>query len=31
MNGLLISKNNFLPLYNNILGGLASSEDAPHL
>jgi hypothetical protein len=30
VNDMLIPKNNFLPLYNNFLGGLASCEDAPY-
>jgi hypothetical protein len=29
VNDMLIPENNFLYLYNNILGGLASYEDAP--
>jgi hypothetical protein len=29
VNDMLITKNNFLPLYNTNLGGLASCEDAP--
>jgi hypothetical protein len=28
---MLIPENNFLPLYNNVLGGLASCEDAPYI
>jgi hypothetical protein len=28
VNDMLIPKNNFLPLYNNFLGGPASCEDA---
>jgi hypothetical protein len=29
VNDMLIHDNNFLPPYNNFLGGLASCEDAP--